>query len=301
MSPERGRAAKIGEGRQSTPDSAPASETEIALTNDHEEVPDQQPFRLMDLPLELRTMIFKHFLVMPGPVLFRSTGWKQLAPFAELGSVGSAANHRRPYNDLMGLDESSKIRQGGLLNLFSASKTIFRETVPLYFGCNQFDFQTLDCMKNFISKVGAEYRWQITSITVGYFGRAPVKAIKRLNECVGLRELTLYNDCFSLAPFYSDKLPEVSLAGMRDLLRIRGLDKIDVVMDDQEWFFGYTPPPGSIIDGLKKQLEVLTKPRDPRQLTRQEKKDFPTNAKRTVFGAANVVTRSEKKMQDRKH
>ena len=300
MSAERGGVVKIEEDSQSTPNSAPASGTEMALINDRAKVPDQ-PFRLMDLPLELRTMIFKQFLVMPGPVLFRQTGWKKLTPFAALDSGESAAIHDWSPSDFMLLEESKKIWQSDLLNIFSASKSVYRETVPLYFGCNKFDFQTLDDMDKFISKVGAEYRWQIASIAVSYFGRAPVKAVKRLNECVGLRELTLHVDCFSFAPFYSGKRPDASLPGMRDLLRIRGLDKIDLVMDDEQFLFGYTPPAGDVIDGLRKQLEVLTEPRDPKQLKRQEKKDFPTKAKRTVFGAANVVTRSEKKMQDTQH
>ena len=316
MSPVRDEVVNIQEGRQSTPDFAAASMSAVSftsITSNYAKVPDQ-PFRLMDLPVELRSMIFKEILVMPGPVLFRTVCRQRLVPFAQLDSdafdafesmsiwsyddfFGTHGGFTGFHRDFIGSPESMMIRQSSLLNIFSASKIVFRETVPLYFGCNQFDFENLDRMERFFSKVGAEYRWQITSIAVGYIGRAPAKAIKRLRECVALRELTLTIYCLWVESVCRDIQREVSPPGMRDLLRIRGLNKINLVPDAEEVRLGHTILDEQIIDSLKKQLEVLKEPRDPKQLKRQEKKDFPTKAKRTVFGAANVVTRSEKQMQ----
>ena len=306
MSPVRDEAASIQGGRQGTPDSTHLSMPDVSWTSDYAGVPDQ-PFRLMDLPVELRYMIFREFLVMPGPVLFRTFARKRLAPFSELDE-GAFENMAWSYDDIfgsygdvMGFDDhfigspdSMMIRQSSLFNIFSASKTVYLETVPLYFGFNQFEFENLDCMEKFIGKVGAAYRWQITSISVGYIGRAPAKAFKRLNECVGLRELTLSLYWFGLRLGTADTKRKVSMPGMKDLLRIRGLDKVKIVADDEAgWALRV-----SDLDSLKKQLEVLKEPRDPKQVKRQEKKNFPTKAKRTVFGAANVVTRSEKQRQN---
>ncbi|KAL8791279.1 MAG: hypothetical protein Q9195_005968 [Heterodermia aff. obscurata] len=285
----RGTKATPIKGRAKVPDSI----------NDHAKVPDQ-PFRLMDLPLEIRSMIFREYLVMPGPVFFGRSGWKRLEPFA----TDDFPERKMPCDDFTGMyPESNKILQSGLVNIFSVSKTIYRETVPLYFGCNQFDFFTLDDLERFLSKIGPEYRWQIASITVNHNGRAPARAVKRLAECVGLRRLTLHIESYSFGG--NPRSPhEARLLGMKDLLRMRGLDKIVISYDVDEMHFLFKStflPQQDVIDSLKERLEVLKEARDPKQLMKQEKKDFPTKAKRTVFGAANVVTRSERQMLDTQH
>ena len=298
MSPVSDGEATIGRGGRSASNVATAGRNEVALTSDRPKVPDQ-PFRLMDLPLELRSMIFRQFLVMPGPVLFSRLAYKQMAPFARSGSVRVEDLRRRTYEDEEYI-ESAMIRQSSLLNIFSASKTIYRETVPLYFGCNEFDFYSLDYMDQFLGKIGAEYRWQIASITVDYDGKAPAKAVKRLTECVGLRRLTLNITTHSFGRIDPRTPNEARLVGMNDLLRIRGLDRIDLKTVGGKYVYFTTKLflVESLADSLREHLEVLKLPRDPKQLKRQERKDFPTKSKRTVFGAANVVTRSEKQLQD---
>ena len=304
MSPvSDGETTVEGGGGRSASNAATAGRSEVALTSDRPKVPDQ-PFRLMDLPLELRSMIFRQFLVMPGPVLFRCMAYKQMVPFARAESVGVEDLRRWTYEESLGsFVESEIIRQSSLLNIFSASKTIYRETVPLYFGCNEFDFKSLDYMEQFLSKVGAECRWQIASITINYKGKAPAKAVKRLTECVGLRRLTLHINTHSFGRVDPRTPNEVRLIGMSDLLRIRGLDRIDIVNHAGKYTYFTTKlfTTEDLVDGLREHLEVLKLPRDPKQLKRQERKDFPTKSKRTVFGAANVVTRSEKQLQDTQH
>ena len=281
-------------GRQTTPDAATASGTEVASIKSEAKVPDQ-PFRLMDLPLELRCMIFRELLVMPGPVFIKYVYREgQVGVYARPARVAPGPPKGFWYEELNG---SNLIRQSSLLSIFSASKTIYRETVPLYFGCNHFDFVDLDRMEQFLNQVGAEYRWQIASISVRYYGKAPARAVKRLRECVGLRVLRLDITSYSFGRGDPNTPHETPLLAMKDLLRIRGLDSIDlsVIGGDSLYVSDTLVPTHNLAERLEKRLKVLTEPRDPKQLKRQEKKDFPTKAKRTIFGAANVVTRSEKK------
>ena len=308
MSPVSDGETTIEGGGRSASNVATAGRTEVALTSDRPKVPDQ-PFRLMDLPLELRSMIFRQFLVMPGPVLFRTLAWRRIGPFARPEPV--RIEDLRQWTDSDDDDEGyteyfiepDLIRQSSLLNIFSASKTVYRETVPLYFGCNEFDFNTLDHMEQFLGKIGAEYRWQIASIAVVYNGKAPAKAVKRLTECVGLRRLTLKVNTHSFGRMDPSTPNDARLIGMNDLLRIRGLDRLDIVANGGKYTYFTTKlfPTEDLADGLRERLEVLKLPRDPKQLKRQERKDFPTKSKRTVFGAANVVTRSEKQLQTTQH
>ena len=286
--------------RQSSPTGATTAGWEVALSSDHAKVPDQ-PFRLMDLPLELRSMIFRHFLVMPGPVLFTYFA----APHARHDSAGVESQNNPLSEDFTGLfPEHNGIQQSSLLNIFSASKTVYRETVPLYFGCNQFEFCSLDRMEQFLNKIGAECRWQIASITVEYWGRAPARAVKRLAECVGLRVLMLKIGLYSFGRSHSSPAQKARLIGMKDLLRLRGLDRISIASNGEfkyKCFADAVVPTQDVIDMFMEQLEVVTEARDPKQLKRQEKKDFPTKTKRTTFGAANVMTRSETRMQHTQH
>ena len=280
---------------------ATAGPTEAVSIREQAKVPDQ-PFRLMDLPLELRSMIFRELLVMPGPVLLAWLARKMVALFVKADLIGSDVLHRLYYGDKVALYHDSNLNsQSGLLNIFSASKTVYRETVPLHFGCNQFHFEDLAIMEKFLSKVGAESRWQISSITVNYYGKAPARAVKRLTECAGLRRLTLNLDSFAFARLDPNNPHEIRLIGMKDLLRIRGLDRIDLMTlnEDSLILLPYTSlRQEDVINNLKERLEVLKEAHDPKQLKKQEKKDFPTKAKRTIFGAANVVTRSERQMLD---
>lgn len=256
-------------------------------------IPDQ-PFRIMDLPLEVRTMVFKEFLVMPGPILSRREAYfegkyQTIPPFAKLPWFKFEQRGWWGSGSCEEINESSIIRQSDLLNIFSASKTIYRETVPLYFGCNTFEFRQLDDFEKFVTKIGAEYRWQLARVSIHrYRGRAPARAVKHLVTCVGLRELTLNMDGYSIATFSNVPPYNFNLYGMKDLLRIRGLTNLQVISQEADH--------EKAIGAFKKQLEVVKQPHHPKNLKRQENKDFPAKAKRRVLGSANVVTRGEKRM-----
>ena len=286
-----------------------------------------QPFRLLDLPLEVRNMIFHQLLVLPGPIAFNTF---VIAPFLDKATSRSGTFLTSPYayfppgNYPYVLYDRSNgkclIQQSNLFNIFLASKTIYRETVPIYFGRNSFRFANMDYWKLFHAKMGQEYRWQLASIDLTYSGRAPAQATKLLLDCMGLKELTLRLDYDSVGSCTSTAPYEPRLYGMNDLLRLRGLTMLKLILVEEklrcynrhchhkglvgssgyQYWYEYTE---EAITALKQRLEILKQPYDPRKLKRQENKDFNskvTKAERTVFGEANVITRSERRMLDTK-
>ena len=154
-----------------------------------------QPFPFMNLPPEIRTMVLKELLLMPGAIMVKDgmsvtgqTGESKYVrdppPFANVGSEVAEKQHV--------FKESEVVYQHDLIGMFSASKLIFQEAVPIYFGLNLFHFDDLDAFERFITKLGAEFRWQLARVTITYRGYSPARAVKHLVGCVGLRELTLH-------------------------------------------------------------------------------------------------------------
>ncbi|KAL9011494.1 MAG: hypothetical protein Q9180_009188 [Flavoplaca navasiana] len=90
------------------------------------------------------------------------------------------------------------------------------------------------------------------------------------------------------------------LPGLGDLLKVRGIQELDIIVPSalphsRYYSFNDEMSPESFI----KDLQVLKLPRSAASLRRQDEKDFPPEkARRTVFGKANVMTRSEKAMID---
>ena len=259
-----------------------------------------QPFELMKLPAEIRRMIFREFLVMPSRIGFHRHGMldgqvaRKFPPFALVEDRPLPPFW--PY-EWPTIKETEIIRQSGRLKIFLVSKTIYRETVPLYFGHNIFNFDCGDSLGKFLSTIGPDCRWQLARVQCCWMGHC-TRAAKILPKCVGLRELSLKITSFSLGCSGLTG-PDTRLVGMEDLLRVRGLDKLSIHT------FGpchYTTCPGhQYVDGVRREcpsltiiknaLEVLKQPHNIKKLKRQEERDFPVKAKRLVYGEANVTTR----------
>lgn len=300
------RDAKVLEaGNTNVSDTTTPKDTKGVSTEEPAKVTDQA-FRLMDLPLEVRIMIFKELLVMPGPVMFRRYV-KAERDEADLPAIPIPIINPQPFAggqiSYLKIDTSKVILQEPLLRVFLASKTIYRETVPIYFGINVFSFETLQFFEDFVSKLGPECRWQLARLKIRYFGKAPARAIKRLLDCVGLRELELELFSYS-ADSYEDIAPYAPLLyGVKDLLRVRGLRKLELDFScyDHLPYFRYKEDfdPEKVKAAVIEQLQVLKQPQDPKKLKRLENKDFPARTmRRIVFGSANVVTRAEKRLLD---
>lgn len=141
-----------------------------------------QTFPLMDLPAEIRTMILKELLIMPGPVHFKDLvypskslkkkekRWRsKFAPFAAMEPVRYHTLTEGPRQwHYIDVKKTTIIKQSSLLNLFLASRAIYSEAMPIYFGCNLFEFDSLDRFKPFISGIGAEKRSQVSVLQFSY-------------------------------------------------------------------------------------------------------------------------------------
>lgn len=284
----------------------PASVSEMGVQNleSLQKPPEpQEPFRLMNLPSEIRNMIFKEFLVMNGPILFHHHLCIKSEDRVDIIDRPRAFVHLGPGDgtDLHGdkIDVEEMQMQRDFLNIFSVSKPIYRETVPIYFGLNTFFFGSLDYLETFTAKVRPDYRWQLARVEVCYWGYRPAKAVKSLLSCVGLRELTLHIESTSTAPSRkpNSDAAQCQLFGMKDLLKVRGLTKL--VLKAPWYLYNYgnfahldaKTASQEVVNALEARLQVLKQPTDPKTIKRLEKKDFPGNKKRTLFGVANVVTR----------
>lgn len=230
-----------------------------------------QPFPLMRLPLEIRNMIYKETLIMPSPIMLE-------------------AGYGTWIKKKVYVVELSTPTQASICNLFQASRTLYRETIPIYFGHNTFKVDSFEGLTGFLTSIGPDYRRNIHSLDLTYSGKAPAKAMKLLTECIGLRSLRL---CLTYGTLeHVRRACQLSkMNGAKDLFRLRGIEQ--VVLDDRELSPTYN---WLDFDQFKKDIEVVKMPHTEAQLKRQEQKDYPHKATRTVFGKANVMTRTEKQV-----
>ncbi|KAL8822166.1 MAG: hypothetical protein Q9191_007094 [Dirinaria sp. TL-2023a] len=232
----------------------------------------QESFPFMKLSPELRAMVLKELLIMSG-----SIRWDYFARCYSGSTRGK-----------------TPVKQAPFCQVFLVSKALYREAVPIYFGCNLFSFENLDRFESFSCAIGPDARWQLRKVAVDYAGYAPARAVKSLVRCMGLKELEVNVHWWSWSKCPGSGSPP-QLYGHKDFLRIRGLEQLLVNVD--QYNRNRDPAVQLYWPEFMKTLEVLKQPRDPRTLKRQEAKDFPPQkATRTVFGKANVVTRSERKM-----
>lgn len=244
-----------------------------------------KPFPFMQLPLEIRIMVYKEFLVMPSPIFF-GLGLKTQA----------ILRSRNPDTSI----KENGIPQTLVCQLFLTSRSIYQEAMPLYFSLNRFHFSNLHVLLVVLSSLKPNCRRQIARISFAYQGPSPAKAFKVLSTCVGLRDLIIRLTGFTPNLIrLEDELPRrlMKMGGISQLLKIRGIKKLGVSFTGLEqcgcsWV---------VVDKKRflKATKVLKEPQSPLKLKRQESKDYPREkAKRTVFGKANVMTRTEKKLAE---
>lgn len=241
-----------------------------------------KPFPFMKLALELRTEIYKAHLKVPGTI----------AIFG--GEYYNSVEVRRGCELYVQPQAQKKAFDISVLKLLAVSKTIFYEAVPVFFRYNTFRFDGLARLSTFLNCIGPIARRNVTSVSIGYAGKAPARAMKLLKGCIGLRELTIELSLNSLGlmphPAHFDLM---RMHGLTDLLKIRGIEKLVVIAAPN--MLDYFTCIEENLPGLKQALQVLKQPHRPDQLKRQENKDFPEKATRTFLGKANVKTRNEKK------
>ena len=247
----------------------------------------------MNLPKEVRRMILKEYLLMSGPIFFD----RLLAPDR---SIPGKANMVSTYASFTRLDpyplrqesfwpfppETTRItRQYEFLNIFLVSRIIYNESMPIYFGQNVFSFDSTDNFAKFVTKIGPNCRWQLGRVYIHWFhwyGSTPAKAARLLGECFGLRHLTIQIPDRNFGTSCNIRAPnEARLLGMRDLLRVRGLTKVEVVIPTVLHCYcvrhrNIGGPPTDIagsegIAAMIRRLEVLKQPIDPEKIKRYVK------------------------------
>ncbi|KAI4122528.1 MAG: hypothetical protein LQ338_005775 [Usnochroma carphineum] len=255
-----------------------------AVASDNKPVTDVpgEPFPFMKLPPEIRVMIFEKVLVASSQITvsYRSY-WKSF--------------YTTILDDEHGYQQYHSPRAA--CELFTVSKSFYNEAMPIYFGCNTFAVVHLDHLA-FLSKLKADYRRSIRSISTGFSGIAPARCIKLLHGCISLRRLSLRITYGTMRYHKGKCLPLLKSSGVNDLLKIRDLEELEV-----ERYPSFSPLLDERVEGwgpFLEALQVLKQPRDAASLRRQDQKDYPPEkAKRTVFGKTNVMTRSERKVTNK--
>lgn len=236
------------------------------------DLPEHRPFPFMQLPLEIRTMIFKSFVTQSKRV--RVSSWKPHFPSAS--------------------DESTP--QDSVCNIFLVSKAFYREAAPLYYHLNLFHFPRLEDVL-LLKTLAPDNRRAIKSISVDYVGQSPAKAFAFLQTCVGLRQLriTFSNGQYRVWCHIGADFEPEKITGFRAMAKIRGLTHLGIGI--------YTPGDrdmGMFVLQIQDALSRLLEPHDPAFITRLDKKDYPDKNHRSVFGKANVATRMEHKVMGTK-
>lgn len=239
-------------------------------------------------------MIYREYLTLPGKIVVARGSVYRMSSHRQIQHHYKCNIHQPPHPTEKALDRS-------ILGLFLVSKSITNEAKGLFFRHNDFHFDKLDYLEDFLNAISVSSRRSLASISFVYFGNSPARSIKALKECVGLRNLRIEIDLWSLGTlsysscwYEKDDLPGLAkMHGMGNLLKIRGIKDLEMVFhgDLDRYREDILPR-----EAMKAALEVLKKPRKAAQLTRQERKDYPEPVGRTVFGKANVTTRGEKKM-----
>lgn len=236
------------------------------------------PFPFMELPIEIRLMVYGEHFLQPKEV-------SQILPPIWDGGECMVAQfaHSVP-----------------LQMLFRVSKGVHEEAVPLYFRIKPFRFSSLMTLVKFLENAGRVCFQNLTSITFTYQGWYAAKAFKGLGECLALESVSIVaNTCTPAYDAASGKRLLMKSAGMKDLLQIRGIKKLEIELQE---YFGFRRTTGSSYviapdeERFVDALQVLKQPQDPAKIKRLLANLTPKEkAQGSVFGKANVITRAERK------
>ena len=218
---------------------------------------------LMELPREVRDMIYEACLVFDGAIFVKDK---------RRGCIGSTfkPREREEYFDRgMASIESSATAQGR--KLFYVAQQIRDEAASMFYRKNTFEFTSLTEMEKFILEMGLSSQHILRSVIVYYEAAymAYTRPLTLLTQCVGLRELTLVlcDKCVS----YSNKHiaiggyryapAELKVPALGTLLKIRGLNNVRLVMSSNAARItspldrGYT-----MLQALEDAIQVTRKP-----------------------------------------
>ena len=246
--------------------------------------PPVVPFPFMKLPLELRTMIYRiHFAQPAEPHHLKSV---DLMP--SLCLFDDPPLRPCPFRMVNG---GVPVRV-----LWTLSKDIYHEAMPLYFKNTEFTFNSLESLAQFLDKIGPYHRQHVSSVNLNITAfdfsmardnclsddqtYAGLQAVKLLRSCPALRRMK-----FSLPPTVSHMAETSEL--FRAVLKIRGLDFVDVYRS-RSW-----PGPGAadliqVQEHNEQALQVLKRPYRAAAIKKREERGIShVVVPRTFFGSIN--------------
>jgi len=206
----------------------------------------------MEFAPEIRNIIYHALFVMPTAIYVqRLVVAYAMIPDAEQGWDNPRNVARRI------------IYQTDVMGLFLTCKTIYRETFPLYYSQNTFKCIDSDGLRKFADKLEPQPRLYVTKLSVVWTGPALAKAALALGSFVGLRELKMDIRAFYTFKKSTNQNAPVKIYGLKDLLRIRGLEKLEVQGCTRVHNLDrMTQRTQEQENAFMRSLEVLLRPRD---------------------------------------
>lgn len=193
---------------------------------------------LMDLPCELRMMIWDHLLVLNGDQI-------------ELCFHGPEACSAR----------SKQFRTKHVIAILQTSRIIYQETMLTFYRYNTLYFKYSSNLEYFLKYVNPKCLQFIGSIRVKFVGANPIQTFKVLLLCEQLRHLQLdtYGGVFDGKEWHERH--SVRSRGMKKLLKLRGLISVKVTRFADEEDELTSPTDLREYETLCTALEVLKQPK----------------------------------------
>ncbi|KAI4216450.1 MAG: hypothetical protein LQ349_009101 [Xanthoria aureola] len=270
----------------------------VTLKQDRE-AKTAQGFPFMKLPPEVRNMIYKEVL--------EDTSIINLIALGDTKKVREVRGKPVLLRYDPEMPPVTPYSQGQFdpLLLLRASKAIHDEAYPVYYGRNTFFCRGLAALRGFLGRLKREYRRSIRSLGFDMWGDPAAKSIRLLQGCVSLQDLHI--DCRGVR-LWDNLRSDSVLPGYNELLKLRGIRSLQILRPVKDDIYRLGSQTYRIIlpadtheywEEIIEDLQVLKQPRSEAMVRRQDWKDFPLeNTKRTVYGKANVQTRSERAIAD---
>lgn len=185
-----------------------------------------------------------------------------------------------------------------LQNLWLSCKTIYHEAMPTYFRTRSFKFNNIERLGAFLMVIGPHPRQYLTSVRFRYEKAGATaafevhEAFRLLGECPNLSQLSFTAWCHYLMR------KNRSLPGMSTLLKIRGIEKLDIDFDSfYNASYPYNPDP-SDVDNAKKcfisKMSILKEPYKAAEMKRREAKGIVKFAEPRMDFTPKAESRAER-------
>ena len=109
----------------------------------------------------------------------------------------------------------------------TVSKEIYRESREVFFGGTKFRLNSIRILRRFLERLGPEGRQMLTALEIKYSAHGAVNTFKLLSQCTALRSLAIIVRV-EAAPYHKQPDRLMKRSGLKQLLAIRGIQKLDL-------------------------------------------------------------------------